>query len=209
MLMDMNGKDFLAELASDSPAPGGGSVAALAGALGAALVEMVARLTIGKDPADQQEMEQVRREAAALQHLLAEDVDRDTQAFNQVMASFKLPKLTGDDKNIRRAAIQAATKEATLLPLAVAADCLAALQLASTVISKGNPNALSDAGVAALMAHAGVQGAGFNVLINLAAIEDPVFKGETLEEIDLILARAKALADQALAEIRQSLSGEK
>ena len=192
MLIDLTVTDFLDELASDSPAPGGGSVAALNGALGAGLIAMVARLTIGKKGYDavQSLMEETRDGADRLKQRLTELVDEDTQAFNAVMAAFKLPKETDEDKAARSAAIQAGYQQAIHTPMETAESCLAVLELAAAIAGKGNANAASDLGVAAQVAYAGVEGAVMNVKINLPAIKDETWKQAQSDATADILSRA-------------------
>lgn len=191
MLMEDTVKGFLQELASDSPAPGGGSVAALAGSLAAALVSMVARLSGAG--AENPEMGQVLGEATALLENLNNSVDRDTDAFNLVMRAYRLPKNTGMERQNRTAAIQEALKGAADHPLLVAGECLQVLRLCRQVAASGNPNALSDAGVAALMAYGGITGAMFNVAINLGGIKDPGFVARAGSERDRVMAEASGL----------------
>ena len=192
MLIDLTVTDFLDELASDSPAPGGGSVAALNGALGAGLIAMVARLTIGKKGYDtvQSLMEDTRDGADRLKQRLTELVDEDTQAFNAVMAAFKLPKETDEDKVARSAAIQAGYQQAIHTPMETAESCLAVLELAAAIAGKGNANAASDLGVATQVAYAGVEGAVMNVKINLPAIKDQSWKQTQADATADILSRA-------------------
>ena len=197
MLIDLTVTDFLDELASDSPAPGGGSVAALNGALGAGLIAMVARLTIGKKGYDavQSLMEETRDGADRLKQRLTELVDEDTQAFNAVMAAFKLPKETDEDKAARSAAIQAGYQQAIHTPMETAESCLAVLELAAAIAGKGNANAASDLGVAAQVAYAGVEGAVMNVKINLPAIKDETWKQTQADATADILSRAVAFKE--------------
>ncbi|MEW6662996.1 MAG: cyclodeaminase/cyclohydrolase family protein [Bacillota bacterium] len=189
-LTEMKVADFLQELASDSPAPGGGSVAALAGSLGAALAEMVARLT--KDSPEQ--TQEIVAKAQALRARLAAAVQEDTEAFNKVMAAFKMPKATPEEKAARTEAIQRAFRGAVEVPLAVMEGCLDTLRLAKTVVDTGNPNALSDAGVAGLVAQTGVRGAYYNVLINLPSIKDAVYVEEVRAKIAHLVQETEGLA---------------
>jgi formiminotetrahydrofolate cyclodeaminase len=207
MLMELGCKQFVEELASASPAPGGGSVSALAGALGAALVSMVANLTIGKEQyaSVEEELEEALGKARALQQELVVCVDEDTEAFNQVMAAFKLPKGTDEEKQKRSMAIQEATKQAARLPMRVAECCLEALALTRIMVAKGNPNALSDGGVAALMAFAGLHGAIYNVQINLGSIKDQEFVKEMEERKEQVLSEGKALRDEVLLLVETKL----
>ncbi len=181
---------FLEELASSSATPGGGSAAALAGAMGAGLVGMVCRLTIGRKRfADvEDELRGVLNEAEALRLRLTDLAEADTQAFDQVMAAYRLPKETPTEQAVRQTGIQSALQGATLVPLETARACRAVVNLADQVIEKINPNALGDAGAAVLLAEAGLKGAQLNVAINLTAIQDPIFVQETQEDLRRILS---------------------
>ncbi|MCJ7526160.1 MAG: glutamate formimidoyltransferase, partial [Candidatus Aminicenantes bacterium] len=167
-LASMDLVDFCAELASDSPAPGGGSIAALNGALSAGLSAMVGNLTHGKKgyEAVRAEMESAAEKAQPLKDFFIEAIDNDTEAFNCLMAAFSLPKKSDEEKKIRQDAIEEATKGATLIPFAVLEKSQAAAELALAVAMKGNRNSLSDAGVAGLTAAVCAEGALYNVLIN-------------------------------------------
>lgn len=194
--MDLTVKDFLAELASASPAPGGGSASALAGALGAALVSMVARLSDGGDGSDEKEKEDHRRlleRSLALMENLSSGVDGDTEAFNRVMGAYRMPKETPEEKDRRSRAIQEALQEAAAHPLQVARECLEVLCLSAEMVRRGNPNALSDAGVAALLAYAGVVGSLFNVAINLKGIRDPEFRKKFEAEKEILMGEAAGI----------------
>lgn len=195
---------FLDAVAADSPAPGGGSVAALAGALAAALAAMVARLTVGKRKyaAAEAEMQALILKAEPLRATLTARMDEDADAFNAVMAAFKLPKETEEEQSARNAAIQAATIRAAEVPLSTARDCLAAMELALTVALKGNTNAASDAATAAWMGMAGIQGAALNVRINAASIEDPALKQRWQTELDRLMIRASSL----LAQVQEAVT---
>ncbi len=194
MLMNMTVRDFLDELASGSPAPGGGSVSALAGSLASSLVAMVARLSGGE--LENEDMGLVLREASALKESLGRHVDEDTGAFNRVMQAYRLPKSTADEKDKRSAAIQQALQGAADHPMLVARECLRVLQLCREVATYGNPNALSDAGAAALLAYSGVTGAMLNVAINLDSIKDDAYKVRAGDERDRIMADAASLYEE-------------
>jgi methenyltetrahydrofolate cyclohydrolase len=198
---------FLDEVASSSPAPGGGSVAALSGALGAALTSMVCNLTVGKKKyADvDDEMKNVLAQSEHLREQFTTLIDRDTQAFNKVMEAIALPKDTDPQKALRAAAIREATKEATLVPLEVMKHCIDALALAQAVVSKGNANSVSDAGVSAYMLHAALEGAALNVRINLNGLNDPEFVGWKTDEVQslrstsaLVLEEIQSVVDERL-----------
>ena len=181
---------FLEKLAGPSATPGGGSAAALAGAMGAALVSMVCNLTVGKkrftDVED--ELSGVLEKTETLRQQLTNLADADTHAFDQVMAAYRLPRETQEEQTARTAAIQAALRQATQVPLETAIACASVLRLAAQVIAKINPNSLSDAGAAALLAEAGLRGAQLNVAINLADIHDPVFVQDMQQQLHKALS---------------------
>ncbi len=187
-LTGMKIDDFTNLLSTDAPAPGGGSVAALCGALSAALSSMVATLTHGKKGYEGAfgEMEEVGVEAQQLKDEFLSDFDRDTEAFNKVMDAMRLPKKTDKDKAAREAAIEEATKEATLVPLCVLKRTVRAAELARKVVERGNKNSISDAGVAALTSRTAAEGAYLNVTINLPGIQDEDFRAETMAEAEQI-----------------------
>ena len=169
-MTDLSG--FLGELASDSPTPGGGSVAALCGALGAALNSMVANLTIGKKKyVDvEEDMKKALAGAETLRLELTQMIDEDAVAFDKVMVALKMPKETDAEKASRKTALQQSLVDAATVPLAVMEMCVGVIRMAKPVAEHGNVNAVSDAGVAALVARAGVHAAGLNVRINLGGI---------------------------------------
>ena len=177
MLADMNVKEFLEKTASNSPVPGGGSVAALSAGLAAALTEMVANLTIGKKGYEEAEedMKEVAKKGASLRLQFVKDIDKDSDAFNEVMAAFKLPKETDEEKEARKSAIQEGSKSATLVPLQVAEDAFSMMEIIEKVVEKGNKNAVTDGAVAAMMARTAVLSALYNVKINLGSIKDTTF----------------------------------
>jgi glutamate formiminotransferase/formiminotetrahydrofolate cyclodeaminase len=179
-LVGMTLRGFVNELSMDSPAPGGGSVAALCGALSAALSAMVANLTVGKKGYEKARGEMVAMavRAQALKDAFLEAVDRDTWAFNKVMDAFRLPKTTHEQALEKDRAVEEANKEATLVPLEVLGQAVEAAALASGAATRGNKNSVSDAGVAGLAAQAAGEGAYDNILINLAGIKDRKFVGD-------------------------------
>lgn len=200
MLIDKTVTKFLDELASNSPAPGGGSVAALSGALGAALISMVCSLTIGKKKYldVEPEIKNILTKSEELRQSFISLVERDTDAFNKVMEAFSLPKETEDQKALRTAAIQGATKEAALVPLRVMKLVVDALALAKGVAEKGNINSVSDAGVGALMLHAAAESAALNVLINLNSITDTEFVSWHSDEVSTLRRTCKARSEEIL-----------
>jgi formiminotetrahydrofolate cyclodeaminase len=192
-------KSFLDNVASASPAPGGGSVAALAGALGSALTAMVCNLTIGKKKyaAVEGEMRQILSQAEHLRELFTALVDKDTAAFNKVMEAFSLPKDSEAGKTLRAAAIREATKEATLVPLEVMRHCIDGLALAQIVAARGNANSSSDAGVSALMLNAACESAALNVRINLAGMGDDEFAGWKEDELESLLRTSRMMLEES------------
>ena len=195
--------EFADALGSDQTAPGGGSASALAGALGGALAVMVARLTLGriKYAAHQDEMAMVEVRADLLKTKLLALVDADTAAYNQVTDAYKLPKDTDAQKVARAAAVQAAFKVATDVPLSTAEACAEVLALAGQVAAYGNRNAASDAAVAALLAHAGLRGAVRNVRINLGSLQDEAFRARAEHRAALLLEAGDAALARALAAV--------
>ena len=190
-LADMTTKDYLKLLASDAPAPGGGSVSALSAAQGAALTAMVCDLTIPKEKyaAFRETCEQVKRDILSVLDELIVAIDKDTEAYNKVSAAFKMPKDTEEQKAARSAAIREATVEATRVPYRTKELCLAGLSITQRAVGRSNPNAASDLGVAALNLLAGLKGAYLNVKINLPGIKD--------EETRASFAAAAAMAEEA------------
>jgi glutamate formiminotransferase / formiminotetrahydrofolate cyclodeaminase len=173
-LVEMTARAFVDELSTDSPAPGGGSVAALCGALSGALGAMVANLTVGKKGLESswEPMKAAARRGQELKDWFLTAVDEDTAAFNRVMDAFRLPGKTPDDAAIKEKAVQDATKQATEVPLSVLQRSLEALALAEEAALLGNPNSVSDAGVAAHCARTCAEGAWLNVCINLKNLTD-------------------------------------
>jgi len=171
-------REFANELSMDSPAPGGGSASALCGALSAALSAMVANLTVGKKGYEKtfEEMKKTSVRAQQLKDDMLALVDEDAEAFNKVMEAFRAPLTTEDQRKERAAAIQTATREATLVPFRVLEISAELMKLAKKAAHKGNRNSLSDAGVAALAARTAAEGAYYNIRINLPGLKDQAFK---------------------------------
>jgi formiminotetrahydrofolate cyclodeaminase len=208
MLTELRIDEFLRELASSSPAPGGGSVAALSGSLGAALVAMVCRLTVDKPKyADvSEELRGILSEAEQLRQRLEDLVERDTEAFNGVMAAFRLPKETEGQRRERSSAIQEATRRATDVPLEVLSVSARVLELSQVVAAKGNVNSVSDAGVAAEMARAGARGAALNVQINLGGLKDESFVADTREKMFVTSNRIVTLYNSVMKMVDNKLA---
>jgi len=207
MLVALKLDEFAKVLGSDAPAPGGGSVAALSGALGAELVCMVCRLSIGKKGLEEHQtlVADVLEKAEKVAKSLMLRVDLDTQAFNRVMAAFKLPKESDDEKKARTAAIQEGYKEAVQSPLSIARECVSVLHLAQSATGKSNTNAISDLGVAAMQAYAGLEGAVMNVKINLPSIKDEAFNAKTLSETATLLEDGRKARDNVYAYVSGSI----
>jgi glutamate formiminotransferase/formiminotetrahydrofolate cyclodeaminase len=197
-LADLPVKDFVDVLGSNAPAPGGGSVAALAGSMAAGLASMVAALTHGKKGYTEHDelMDRVGARAQQFKDELLAAMDADTKAFDAVMECFRMPRKTEAQKAARQHAIDEANKVATLIPLGVLEACPEVLELVAEVEAKGNRNSLSDAGVGGLMARAGAYGAYYNVLINLQGIEDGAWCAEIRARADAVLARVDEAADR-------------
>ena len=207
MLVDLKMKEFLDELASSSPAPGGGAVAALNGALGAALVSMVCNLTIGKERfADvEEDAKKILSQTEELRKKLQENIEKDAEAFNQVMAAFRMPKETEEQKQRRSEAIQRAYKIATDIPLETAKLCFEVLPLAKDAAKIGNPNAISDIGAGVLSAYAGLQQSLLNVDINLPGIKDTEYKEKVLQEVEKLKKDAETLVNEVLELVKQKI----
>ena len=201
MLVDLTIKEYLERTASNTAVPGGGSGAALSAAVAASLVEMVARLTIGKKGFEEVEaqMKKIAKQASESRNKLTEQIDRDSNAYNQVMTAFKLPRKTEADKRFRSEAIQSGLKQAALVPLGVAQDAIEIIELARKVVAKGNRNAVTDGAVGAMMARTAAIGALFNVKINLGAITDSDFVSKVSAQVaqleeDIMIKEKEILA---------------
>jgi len=204
---DQTIQQFLNELSAGTPTPGGGSTAALAGAFAAGLICMVCHLTIGKKTYQhiEPEMKKILAEAQACRDELLELSDRDADAFEQVMLAYKLPKETETQKQKRKQKLEQALREATRVPYRVAEICHKLLDFSKVLAEKGNKNAVSDAGVAACLAEATLQGALLNVAINLREISDQSFKEEYSKKSALLAHEAKAIRDSTMAQVQERL----
>jgi formiminotetrahydrofolate cyclodeaminase len=178
MHVDKSLKEFLDVLSSSAPTPGGGSVAALGGAMSASLISMVCSLS-----KDAEELQSVHKDSEILRAECSKLVDDDAMAFDGVMKAFKLPKGSDEEKAVRREAIQAAFKDAARVPLVVAGRCMEMLRLSEVAAKKCNKNAISDVGVAALMAYASLRSAALNVNINLGSIKDEEYVEDASSEL--------------------------
>jgi glutamate formiminotransferase/formiminotetrahydrofolate cyclodeaminase len=186
----MNLKEFANETASESPAPGGGSISAYVGALGISLATMVANLSSHKKGWDHRwaEFSEIAIKGQQLKDELLRMVDEDTHAFNAIMTAFGLPKSTDDEKKARTAQIQAATKKAIEVPLRVMELCYSTFDIIEEMVEKGNPNSVTDAGVGALCARAAIHGANLNVKINVSGLKDTVFVEKATARANEIIA---------------------
>jgi formiminotetrahydrofolate cyclodeaminase len=189
MIKDKTIQQFLDQLASKAPTPGGGSAAAIMGAMGAALVSMMCNLTVGRKnyEAVEGEMKEALEQAESLRERLTDMVRADVEAFDRVMAAYGLPKDTDEQKQARSQAIQEALKAATEVPLECARACAEVVRLSKTVAEKGNRNVVSDAGVAVLAGYAALRSAALNVYVNTGAIKDEAFVSSRLEELSRIM----------------------
>ena len=197
-LVEMTVSSYLDLLNSDAPAPGGGSASALCGAQGAALVSMVAGLTIGKKkyPDDQELCAEVAKKASCLKNALLAQVDKDTEAFNLVSEAFKLPKETDEQKAVRSKAIADATLVATEVPFMTMKLCLETLHYTKSLIGHSNTNAASDLGVSALNLITCMKGAWLNVLINLGGVKDEAKANEFRTKGEKMVKTAQKEADE-------------
>jgi formiminotetrahydrofolate cyclodeaminase len=201
-------EQFLDALASSGATPGGGSAAAIIGAMGAALVSMVCNLTIGKKKyADvEAEMKTVLAKAEALRHKLTGMIEDDVKAFDAVMGAYGLPKETDADKAARDKAIQAALKQATEVPMRCCHAAREVIDLAALASEKGNLNVISDAGVAVLAAYAALRSAALNVFTNVKMITDKTFAEAKLKELNGLLAGAEGATEKAYGVVKGKLS---
>lgn len=195
---DMTVREFVAELSTDDATPGGGSGAAITGAMGAALGEMVCNLTIGKEDFEHVEADMVaaRETLEGHRERLLDLADEDSAAFDELMAAYRTPEDEG-----KAEAIEEASKTAAEVPLETAQECLAVIEESIDVAAKGNPHSVTDAGTAALLAHAALESALYNVEINLGSIDDEDFCEEMRKETDELVTAA----DAALAEVQDAV----
>ena len=192
--------EFLNKLASRSPEPGGGAASALVGAVGAALVSMVAHLTLGKEKyADVQDrIEELLESSESLRSELQELLQKDTEVYAEVSAAYKLPRETEEQRQERNARIQEALKSATEVPFRIAEKCLQVARLSRVAAEIGNVGAVSDAGVAVLLAEAAAQSAALNVRINVVSMEDRQYAEDRWSRMEGILKEASELRDIVL-----------
>jgi formiminotetrahydrofolate cyclodeaminase len=199
--------EFLDRLASADPTPGGGSAAAIMGAMGAALVSMVCNVSIGKKGYESAEPEfrAVLAKSEALRHRLAGMVAEDVAAFDGLMAAYKLPKTSEDDKARRADAIQASLRRATEVPLECARACAEVIELARRAADHGYRHVISDAGVGVAAADAALRSAALNVIINAPSLKDRRFADQAIEEVDRLAQSSSAASARVYAAVRSKL----
>lgn len=207
MLVDLTVKEFLNKVAGSDPVPGGGSIAALNGAIASALAAMVANLTIGKKGYEDvaEAMQEIAAKMLQLQAQFVTDIDRDSEAYDKVFTCFKMPKATDEEKVVRSRAIQEATKHAALVPMQVARQAFALMPYIADVARRGNRNAVTDACVAMMSARSAVLGALLNVRINLGSLKDKEFAAQLQIEADELERQAYAIEKELLDEINKEL----
>ena len=206
-LVEMTVSEFADVMASDAPAPGGGSASALNGAIGAGLAAMVCALTVGKKKYAEYEAQtaEAQQKAVALKDRFIKIIDSDTEAFNAVSVVFAMPKDTDEEKAARKAAMQAALKVCTISPFEMMELACEALEVVTALVGKSNVSAASDLGCAALNLRSAIQGAWLNVCINVGGIQDEAFAKEYREKGEALLAKALPMADAAYQAILASL----
>lgn len=185
-MKEMTLVEFAKQTASSSPVPGGGSIAALAGALSAALAQMVAELTVNKKGYEDSEekMKELASKAEAIREQLLDDIKRDSESFNKYMEALKLPKETDEEKIFRTNMMQEGLKEAAIVPFEVASLAYEIMPLAEEAVISGNKNAVTDGLVSAMMARTAVLSALLNTRINLGSIKDEAFVKEYSEKVE-------------------------
>lgn len=207
MFKEQQLQTFLDQLASSASTPGGGSAAAIMGAMGAALVSMVANLTVGKKKYEEveEEMQGFLEQSEALRVRLTGMIQADVDVFDKVMAAYGMARDTEEEKARRSQVIQAALKQATDVPLACAQLCADVIELCRPVAEKGNLNVISDAGVAVLAAHAALRSAALNVYINLGGIRDAEFVNDRREKLEFVLSGAGVVTETVYELVKSKL----
>lgn len=205
-IKDKSIQTYLDELASKAPTPGGGSVAALLGAQAAALTSMVCNITIGKPEyiAVEEAMQLALSKSENLRTSLTNMIKADIDAFEQLMATYALAKTTEQEKKLRGQKIQIALYQATRVPLACAKACTEVIKLSQEVADKGNVNVLSDAGVAVMLAYAGLKSAALNVYVNVENIQDRAFAQAQLAQLTALLKGADLTAEEIYQQVRNN-----
>ncbi len=209
MLVKMKVEEFSDRLAAGTPTPGGGSAAALTGAFAASLVQMVCELTLGREAYREHEdsVRRIRERAGALRRDLLALVDRDAEAYEGVMRAIRMPKATESEKKARAAALAQANLFATEAPMATADACAALMRLAIDLAGRGNRNAISDAGAAALLAYAGVRAGVLNVRINVGGLADRAHAAKAMQRARDLEIEAERLREEALVAVSSRMNG--
>ena len=207
MIKDKSIQVFLDELASKASTPGGGSAAAIVGAMGAALISMVANFTVGKKGYEDvdADAQTILDKSEKLRAQLTDMIKADVDVFNKVMGAYGMAKDTDEQKAGRTAAIQAALKEATDVPLACARLSAEVIKLCQPIAEKGNKNVISDAGVAVLAGQAALRSAALNVYINIGGIKDEVFVSDRQKQLDEIMAGMDKLTEEVYQVVKSKL----
>jgi glutamate formiminotransferase/formiminotetrahydrofolate cyclodeaminase len=208
LLVDFKVHDFVNETASESPAPGGGSVSALSAALGVALGSMVANLSADKRGWEDKlsVFSEWAERAQSIKKELIYLVDEDTNAFNKIMESFQLPKNTDDEKSIRSAAIESASVYATEIPLKTMKVAYSSIEILKYMVEHGNPNSITDAGVGLLCIKTAVRGAYFNVMVNAKGLKDKELARNYASEAKLILEENHKKIDEILLKVEEAIN---
>lgn len=209
MYLDQPLRSFLEDTASKTPTPGGGSVAALVGSLGAALLCMVGNFTLGKPKFEkvERDVREILKEADKLKEELSGLIQKDIEVYARFSQTSRMPRDTSELKEKRRQALQIALKNATQVPLTTAKLALRLLELAQLLVSKGNPNLITDVGVGALLADAALQSAALNVQINLGYIKDEEFRKRTSSVLCSMLSQGQEIKDEVVKGVRDALAG--
>ena len=204
MLEDATIKAYMEQTASSAPVPGGGSAAALSGALAAGLTQMVAGLTIGRKGFEKVEadMQRIADEAGGLREKCLANIDRDSDAYTGVMDAFRLPKGSEEEKKARTQAIQQALQHASQVPMETAELAARIIKLAAKVVAKGNPNAVTDGAVAAMLARTAALAGAMNVRINLDSIKDREFVTQLAGRVDELETRVKNIEEELLSGLK-------
>jgi len=209
MYLDQPLRTFLKDTASKTPTPGGGSVAALVGSLGAALLCMVGNFTLGKPKFEkvERDIREILKEADKLKEELSLLIQKDIEVYARFSQASRMPRDTSELKEKRRQTLQIALKNATQVPLTAAKLAFRLLELAQLLLSKGNPNLITDVGVGALLADAALQSAALNVQINLGYIKDEEFRKRTSSVLSSMLSQGQEIKDKVVKGVRDALAG--
>jgi formiminotetrahydrofolate cyclodeaminase len=211
MYLEKTLRDYIEELSARQPTPGGGSVAALTGALASGLISMVGNFTLGNEKYQEveDEIKTLLDETARLTQEFLKLVEADSESYQKVSQAYKLPKQSPSEKEKRRTAIQEALKEATEVPMKVAQGCSELVELTEEVAKKGNVGLVSDAGVALFLLEAGLKSALVNIEINLRALKDEIFKNKIKQSVTECLEKLKKRRSEIIEEVCQKLGVDK